>query len=351
MAKESIITESLKRIEACTDLKQLEQLKAELLGRQGQISTLLKQLGQMSPEERQIHGPILNGLKNQINSALEAKIAFFKNQAKQALLSSQRVDISLPMPPLPITQGHLHPITKTMQEVNAIFTKMGFDIAAGSDIETDYYNFTALNFPPHHPARAMHDTFFLNTKDAKGNPKLLRTHTSPVQIHAMECMKPPLRIIIPGKTYRMDYDATHTPMFHQLEGLVIDKQVTMAHLRWVLEEFCKEFFETSHIKMRFRPSFFPFTEPSMEVDISCENVNNGKWLEIIGCGMVHPNVLTNGGLNPEIYQGFAWGVGIERLTMLKYGISDLRAFFEPDIEWLRHYGFSPISADSQGRPA
>lgn len=340
-------TQLLNRIEACSELAQVEQQKIELLGRQGQVSNLLKQLGQMSPAERQINGPVLNDLKNQINAALEAKMAWFKNQAKQELLAAQRVDISLPMPPLPLTQGRLHPLTKVMEEVNAIFSKMGFDIAAGNDIETDYYNFTALNFPPNHPARTMHDTFFLKAKDAVGSHKLLRTHTSPVQIHAMQCMEPPLRIIIPGKTYRMDYDATHAPMFHQLEGLVIDKQANMANLRWVLEEFCKQFFESPNIKMRFRPSFFPFTEPSMEVDISCKNIDGrlcfgegDEWLEILGCGMVHPNVLSNGGVDAAIYQGFAWGVGLDRLAMLKYGISDLRAFFEADVEWLKHYGFT-----------
>lgn len=339
----------LHQIERVTDMLQLEQVKAEALGRTGRVSSLMKSLGAMTPAERQVHGPVLNALKNSITEAILAKAAYFKGQVRAARLAAEQLDISLPMPALPVCQGRVHPLTVVLEEVSAIFCKMGFDIAEGSDIETDYYNFTALNFPPKHPARAMHDTFFLKAKDEHDNAKLLRTHTSPVQIHAMESLTPPFRIIIPGKTYRVDSDATHAPMFHQLEGLVIDKSVTLANLRWVLEEFCKEFFESSSIKMRFRPSFFPFTAPSMEVDISCKRVDGrlvfgegDEWLEILGCGMVHPKVLEYGfknrEINPCLYQGFAWGVGLDRLAMLKYGIADLRAFFESDIDWLNHYG-------------
>jgi phenylalanyl-tRNA synthetase alpha chain len=225
---------------------------------------------------------------------------------------------------------------------------MGFSIAEGPDIETDYYNFTALNFPEGHPAREMHDTFFLSP-DENGERKVLRTHTSPVQVRTMELQKPPIRIVIPGKTYRQDSDATHSPMFHQVEGLVVDKTANVGHMRWVLEEFCKAFFEVKQVKMRFRPSYFPFTEPSMEVDIGCRRSGNeirfgegDDWLEILGCGMVHPNVIRAGGLDPERYQGFAWGMGIDRIAMLKYGMPDLRAFFDADIRWLQHYGFRPL---------
>ena len=254
--------------------------------------------------------------------------------------------------PSPAQVGRIHPISRVVDEIIAIFAYMGFSIAEGPDIETDYYNFTALNFPQDHPAREMHDTFFFNPKE-DGSRKLLRTHTSPVQIRTMERQPPPLYIIIPGKTYRCDSDATHSPMFHQLEGLVVDKSANLANLKWVLEEFCKAFFEVSSVKMRFRPSFFPFTEPSLEVDIQCQRSGSeirfgagDDWMEILGCGMVHPNVLRSGGLDPDEYQGFAWGLGIDRMAMLKYGMPDLRSFFDTDVRWLNHYGFYPLHMPS-----
>jgi phenylalanyl-tRNA synthetase alpha chain len=256
--------------------------------------------------------------------------------------------VTLPVRPSPTEIGRIHPITQVIDEITAIFADMGFSIAEGPDIETDYYNFTALNFPEGHPAREMHDTFFLKAAEGE-EAKVLRTHTSPVQIRTMETQKPPIRIVIPGKTYRQDSDATHSPMFHQVEGLVIDKTANIANMKWVLEEFCKAFFEVPQVKMRFRPSFFPFTEPSMEVDIQCDRsgseVKFGEgtdWMEILGCGMVHPNVLKAGGLDPDEYQGFAWGMGIDRIAMLKYGMPDLRAFFDADVRWLNHYGFRPL---------
>jgi phenylalanyl-tRNA synthetase alpha chain len=251
--------------------------------------------------------------------------------------------------PSPAERGRIHPISQVIDEITAIFGDMGFSIAEGPDIETDYYNFTALNFAEGHPAREMHDTFFLRAAEGQA-PKLLRTHTSPVQVRTMEAQKPPIRIVIPGKTYRMDSDATHTPMFHQVEGLVVDKKANVANLRWVLEEFCKAFFEAPSVKMRFRPSYFPFTEPSFEVDIQCDRSRPGEvrfgegndWMEILGCGIVHSNVLRAGGLDPDEYQGFAWGMGIDRIAMLKYGMPDLRAFFDADVRWLEHYGFRPL---------
>ena len=251
--------------------------------------------------------------------------------------------------PSPSLSGRIHPVSQVIDEITAIFGDMGFSIAEGPEIETDYYNFTALNFPEGHPAREMHDTFFFNP-DEEGKRKVLRTHTSPVQIRTMESQEPPIRVVIPGKTYRQDSDATHSPMFHQLEGLVIDKTTHVGHLRWTLEEFCKAFFEVDSVTMRFRPSFFPFTEPSFEVDIQCDRSRPGEvlfgqgsdWMEILGCGMVHPNVLRMGGLDPDEYQGFAWGMGIDRIAMLKYGMPDLRAFFDADVRWLNHYGFRPL---------
>ncbi|HEY1736815.1 MAG TPA: phenylalanine--tRNA ligase subunit alpha, partial [Methylovirgula sp.] len=263
-------------------------------------------------------------------------------------LKTETLDVTLPARVSPLELGRVHPISQVMDELAAIFADMGFSIAEGPDIETDDYNFTKLNFPPDHPAREMHDTFFL-PPDATGERRVLRTHTSPVQVRTMLTQKPPIRVICPGRTYRCDSDQTHTPMFHQVEGLVIDKQANLGNLKWVLEEFCKAFFEVPQVKMRFRPSFFPFTEPSMEVDIQCSRkggeIRFGEgddWLEILGCGMVHPNVLRNCGIDPEIYQGFAWGIGIDRIAMLKYGMPDLRAFFEADVRWLSHYGFRPL---------
>ncbi|AQS40787.1 MAG: Phenylalanyl-tRNA synthetase alpha chain [Candidatus Tokpelaia hoelldobleri] len=335
-------------IEAAQDMETLEAVRIHALGKKGSISEKLKSLGSMSVEERQTAGPALNGLKTRITDLLAEKREQLKRAAVAARLKHEMVDVTLPVRPGPAEQGRIHPISQVIDEITAIFSDMGFSIAEGPDIETDHYNFTALNFPEGHPAREMHDTFFFNA-DEQGARKLLRTHTSPVQIHTMEQQPPPIRIVIPGKTYRMDSDATHSPMFHQLEGLVIDKSADIANLMWVLEEFCKAFFEVPAIKMRFRPSFFPFTEPSMEVDIQCDRsgteIKLGEgtdWLEILGCGMVHPNVLKSVGLDPDVYQGFAWGIGIDRIAMLKYGMPDLRAFFDADVRWLDHYGFRPL---------
>jgi len=340
--------EFIQAIEKAADEQALEEIRIAALGKKGWVSELLKTLGKMDPQTRQIQGPLLNGLKARMTQSLATRRDMLKKAALDERLSNERLDITLPVRSSPAQTGRIHPIAQVIDEITAIFADLGFSVAEGPDIESDYYNFTALNFPPEHPAREMHDTFFFSPDDT-GSRKLLRTHTSPVQIRTMESQKPPLRIIVPGKTYRMDSDATHSPMFHQIEGLVVDREVTIAHMMWVLEEFCRVFFEVDAVKMRFRPSFFPFTEPSMEVDIQCARLGNEirfgegeDWLEILGCGMVHPNILRGQGLDPDIYQGFAWGMGIDRIAMLKYGMADLRAFFENDVRWIKHYGFHPL---------
>jgi phenylalanyl-tRNA synthetase alpha chain len=336
------------RIAAAADEAALEAERVAALGRKGTISELLKGLGGMSAEERQVMGPALNGLKDRIGEAILSRRGVLKEAELARRMNEERLDVSLPVRPSPLEAGRIHPVSQVIDEITAIFADLGFAVAEGPDIETDYYNFTALNFPVGHPAREMHDTFFFNP-GADGERKLLRTHTSPVQIRTMETEKPPIRVIIPGRTYRMDSDQTHTPMFHQVEGLVIDEESHVGHMKWILEEFCKAFFEVDKVEMRFRPSFFPFTEPSMEVDIRCRRVGNEirlgegeSWLEILGCGMVHPNVIRYGGLDPDKVQGFAWGMGIDRIAMLKYGMPDLRAFFDADVRWLNHYGFRPL---------
>jgi phenylalanyl-tRNA synthetase alpha chain len=335
-------------IDAPKDEAALEAVRVSALGKKGTVSELLKTLGSMTPEERKEKGPLINGLKDKVNEAITAKRDELKRAAMGAQLAADTVDVTLPVRLPPAERGRIHPVSQVVDEITAIFGDMGFAVAEGPDIETDFYNFTALNFPAGHPAREMHDTFFFNPKP-DGERLLLRTHTSPVQIRTMQTQKPPIKVIIPGRTYRCDSDQTHTPMFHQVEGLVIDKSSHLGHLKWILAEFCKAFFEVDDVKMRFRPSFFPFTEPSMEVDIQCDRsggeVRFGEgsdWLEILGCGMVHPNVLRNVGLDPDEYQGFAWGMGIDRIAMLKYGMPDLRAFFEADVRWLKHYGFRPL---------
>jgi phenylalanyl-tRNA synthetase alpha chain len=341
-------SEILNQIAAASDEAALEAVRVGALGKKGSVSALLSTLGKMSPEQRKTEGAAINATKDKVTAALTARRDVLKNAALDARLASETIDVTLPTRETLAEQGRIHPISQVMDELTAIFADMGFSIAEGPDIETDDYNFTKLNFPEGHPAREMHDTFFFNAKEDGSRP-LLRTHTSPVQVRTMLSQKPPIRVICPGRTYRCDSDQTHTPMFHQVEGLVIDKGSHLGHLKWILSEFCKAFFEVDNVNMRFRPSFFPFTEPSMEVDIQCRRGKNDirfgegeDWLEILGCGMVHPNVLRNCGIDPDVYQGFAWGMGIDRIAMLKYGISDLRQMFEGDVRWLNHYGFKPL---------
>jgi phenylalanyl-tRNA synthetase alpha chain len=345
-------TQILADVAAASDEASLEAVRVSTLGKKGSVSELLSSLGRMAPDDRKTKGAEINALKDNISAALAARRAVLKDAALETRLKAEALDVTLPPRTEGIALGRIHPVTQVMDELAAIFADMGFSIAEGPDIETDDYNFTRLNFPPDHPARDMHDTFFF-APDAEGKRKLLRTHTSPVQVRTMLTQKPPIRVICPGRTYRCDSDQTHTPMFHQVEGLVIDRSANLGHLKWILEEFCKAFFEVAEVKMRFRPSYFPFTEPSMEVDIQCSRkggeIRFGEgedWLEILGCGMVHPNVLRNCGLDPDVYQGFAWGMGIDRIAMLKYGMPDLRAFFEADVRWLKHYGFRPLDLPS-----
>ena len=338
--------EIVAKIDAAATQIALEEVRIAALGKKGAVSERMKTLGKMSPDERKEMGPALNGLKARISEAIEIKKTALENEALDARLASEKLDMTLPTAPAP--RGTIHPVSQVMEEISAIFSAMGFDVAEGPDIEDDFHNFTALNFPPDHPAREMHDTFFFEEKE-DGSRMVLRTHTSPVQIRTMMTQKPPIRIIIPGRTYRCDSDQTHTPMFHQVEGLVIDKESHMGHLKGALEAFVKTFFEIDAVETRFRPHFFPFTEPSAEMDVKYERVGDEvrigqgeKWMEILGCGMVHPNVLRNCGLDPDEYQGFAWGMGVDRLAMLKYGIPDLRDFFAADYRWLQHYGFDPL---------
>lgn len=343
------------QIEAANDLKTLDELRVAALGKKGRVTDLMKTLGQMDPEERKKKGPALNALKDEIAALIESQERALKKQELDQRLAGETQDITLS--PRPERKGHIHPISQTMEELSAIFGAMGFTVAEGPDIEDDWHNFTALNFPPGHPAREMQDTFFLpDDPEEKGERahKLLRTHTSPVQIRYMSSNKPPVKVICLGRTYRSDYDMTHTPMFHQMECLYIDKDVNMGHLKGCLTDFVRAFFGIDDLPVRFRPSFFPFVEPGAEVDIGYVKKDDGiqlgraadpkdqKWMEILGSGMVHPNVLKNCGIDPDTYQGFAFGCGIERITMLKYGIPDLRTFFESDIRWLEHYGFDPL---------
>ena len=345
---DTLQSEILAAIAEASDEAALEGVRVAALGKKGSISALLATLGKMSPDERKTEGAKINLAKDAVTSALAAKRDVLKTAALDARLASETLDVTLPVRDALAEQGRIHPLSQVFEEVTTIFADMGFAIAEGPDIETDDYNFTKLNFPEGHPAREMHDTFFFNPKE-DGSRLLLRTHTSPVQVRTMLGQKPPIRIICPGRTYRIDSDATHTPQFHQVEGLVIDKTAHLGHLKWILHEFCKAFFEVDQLNMRFRPSFFPFTEPSLEVDIQCRRdkgeIRFGEgedWLEILGCGMVHPNVLRACDIDPEVYQGFAWGMGIDRIAMLKYGMPDLRDLFASDTRWLSHYGFKPL---------
>jgi phenylalanyl-tRNA synthetase alpha chain len=345
---EALESEITAAVRGAPDEAALEAVRVGALGRKGSISDLLKTLGAMSPEERKRQGPLINGLRDRVTAAIAARREALNELALTARLNTETLDVTLPVRDPSAEVGRVHPISQVVDELTTIFADMGFAVAEGPDIETDEYNFTMLNFPPSHPARDMHDTFFFNPKP-DGSRLLLRTHTSPVQVRTMLTQEPPIRVIIPGRTYRCDWDQFHTPTFHQVEGLVIDKTAHLGHLKWVLEEFCKAFFEIDDVRMRFRPSYFPFTEPSLEVDIQCrkgkDEVRFGEgedWMEILGCGMVHPNVLWNCGLDPDEYQGFAWGMGIERIATLKYGMPDLRNFFEADVRWIAHYGFRPL---------
>lgn len=338
----------LAAINDAADEAALEAVRVSALGKKGSISELLKTLGGMTPDERKTQGPLINGLRDRVATALNERKGVLQQEALTQRLAQERADVTLPVAESPQSRGRIHPVSQVIDELTAIFADLGFSVAEGPDIESDFHNFTALNFPVGHPAREMHDTFFF-APDEAGERKVLRTHTSPVQVRTMLTQKPPIRVICPGRTYRCDSDQTHTPMFHQVEGLVIDRTANFGNMKWVLEEFLKAFFEVPDVRMRFRPSFFPFTEPSMEVDIQCSrkggDIRFGEgedWLEILGCGMVHPNVLRNVGLDPDEYQGFAWGMGIDRIAMLKYGMTDLRPFFEADARWLSHYGFRPL---------
>ncbi len=338
----------LDQIAKASDPDALETVRLGALGKKGEISLKMRDLGKMSAEERQVAGPALNGLKSEIDAALKARRVALDDAALDARLQAEWLDVTLPGRPRPA--GTIHPISQVMEELTAIFSDMGFAVAEGPQIESDWYNFDALNIAPEHPSRQEMDTFYLHrAPDDDRPPHVLRTHTSPVQIRAMQAKGAPIRVIAPGRVYRMDMDQTHTPMFHQVEGLAIDRDITMAQLKWTLEEFCRAFFEVDEVELRFRASHFPFTEPSAEVDIRCSweggqlKIGEGKdWLEILGSGMVHPHVLRSGGIDPDIWQGFAFGMGIDRIAMLKYGIPDLRAFFESDLRWLRHYGFAAL---------
>ena len=336
----------LARVANAADPAALEEVRLAALGKKGEISLMMRELGKMTPEERQTAGAALNRLKDEIDAGLRAKKLALEDAALDARLASEWLDVTLPGRPRPA--GTIHPVSQVMEEVTAIFADMGFAVAEGPQVESDFFNFDALNIPPEHPARQEHDTFFMARAEGDARPPhVLRTHTSPVQIRAMKEQGAPIRVIAPGRVYRMDMDQTHTPMFHQVEGLAIDRDISMAQLKWTLEEFCRAFFEVPSVELRFRASHFPFTEPSAEVDIRCSweggqlRIGEGdSWLEILGSGMVHPKVLAAAGVDPAQWQGFAFGMGIDRIAMLKYGIPDLRAFFESDLRWLRHYGFA-----------
>jgi phenylalanyl-tRNA synthetase alpha chain len=343
----SLEQDILNQIAGASDEAALEAIRITTLGKKGSISEQMKSLGAMAPDERKNAGAALNVLKDTVTEAIAARKAVLQEAQLEQRLASEKIDVTLPTRAEP--RGTVHPVSQVWEEVVQIFGDLGFAVAEGPHIEDDFHNFTALNIPPEHPARQEHDTFYFNEKP-DGSRMVLRTHTSPVQIRTMLSSKPPIRIIAPGRTFRCDSDMTHTPMFNQIEGLVIDETTHMGHLKWILAEFCKSFFEVGDVKMRFRASHFPFTEPSLEVDINCSweggqvKIGQGSsWLEILGSGMVHPNVIKAGGLDPDKHQGYAFGMGLDRLAMLKYGIPDLRAFFEADLRWLRHYGFKALN--------
>jgi len=343
-------TELLDGVMNAADLEGVERLRVDALGRKGRITEMMKGIGALAPDERKLAGQALNVLKAEVGEAIDSRKSALEGAVLDDRLAHESIDVTLPV--RPEAEGRIHPISQTIDEMVAIFCEMGFSVAEGPHIEDDFHNFTALNIPPEHPARQDHDTFYLPGKPSGERP-VLRTHTSPVQIRAMQAGEPPFRIIAPGRTFRADHDATHSPMFHQIEGLAIDETTHMGHLKGCLIEFCRAFFGVDGLPVRFRPSFFPFTEPSAEVDIGCSRDAGGltigaggDWLEILGCGMVHPKVLENCGIDSTRYQGFAFGMGIERAAMLKYGIPDLRTFYDSDLRWLRHYGFGPLDMPS-----
>ncbi len=347
---DSLRSELMAAVADATDPAGLERVRVAALGKKGRITALMKGLGAMAPEMRRAAGARLNALKDEVAAAIERRQEDLADAELDARLLEETIDVTLPV--RAEARGRIHPISQTIDEVVAIFGEMGFEVAEGPDIETDWHNFTALNIPPEHPARQEHDSFYV-PGNGEGQRMVLRTHTSPVQIRTMIERKPPLRIIVPGRTYRCDYDATHSPMFHQVEGLVVDESTHMGHLKGCLIEFFRAFFGVRDLPVRFRPSYFPFTEPSAEVDIGCTRAggefrigHGGDWLEILGCGMVNPKVLENCGIDSTRYQGFAFGMGLERIAMLKYGIPDLRTFFESDLRWLRHYGFAALDVPS-----
>ncbi|HCA25803.1 MAG TPA: phenylalanine--tRNA ligase subunit alpha [Pseudomonas sp.] len=329
---DALVAQALEAIEQAADVATLEQIRVQYLGKKGELTQVMKTLGNIPAEERPKVGALVNQAKEQVQSVLNGRKSEMESAAMNARLAAERVDVTLPGRGQ--TTGGLHPVTRTMERIEQIFAHVGYTVAEGPEVEDDYHNFEALNIPGHHPARAMHDTFYFNANT------LLRTHTSPVQVRTMESQQPPIRIICPGRVYRCDSDQTHSPMFHQVEGLLIDEGVSFADLKGTIEQFLREFFEAD-LEVRFRPSFFPFTEPSAEVDIRRRVVKNGEekadWLEVLGCGMVHPEVLRMSGIDPEKYQGFAFGVGVERLTMLRYGVGDLRIFFDNDLRFLEQF--------------
>lgn len=352
---ENLKQQILSNIQQAPNVKALDEIRVSAMGKKGAVTELMKGLGALPQDEKIEMGKKLNILKQEIESALSARKDALEVAELNQKLASESIDVTLPV--RPENQGRIHPVSKIYEEVVAIFGQMGFDVAEGPDIEDQFHNFNALNMPANHPARQMQDTFYLPHSATEpfdmDKSYVIRTHTSGMQIRTMEAQKPPIRIIAPGRTYRSDYDATHTPMFHQVEGLVIDKTTTLAHLKGCLYDFVKAFFELDEIPVRYRPSYFPFTEPSAEMDIGCLKTKTelkigagNDWLEILGCGMVHPNVLKAGGIDPDEYQGFAFGVGLDRLAMLKYGIPDLRTFFESDVRWLKNYAFAPLDFSS-----
>jgi phenylalanyl-tRNA synthetase alpha chain len=343
----SLQSDILAQIVACADEAALEAVRVATLGKKGSVSALLATMGSLSPDERKLQGPKFNGLRDAVTDAITARKAQLADAALETRLASEKLDVTLP--PRPENTGTVHPISQVLEEVVAIFAELGFGVAEGPDVEYDDYNFTKLNIPPDHPARQMQDTFYVAAQ-ADGSSHVLRTHTSPVQVRTMLGTKPPIRVISPGRTYRVDSDATHSPMFHQVEALVVDEGIHLGHLKWTVEQFCKAFFEIDQIELRARPSFFPFTEPSLEWDMRCDRSVPGKitfgsgndWLELGGSGMVHRKVLENCGIDAAKYSGFAFGFGLDRMAMLKYGMPDIRSFFESDLRWLKHYGFAAL---------